>query len=473
MERIKYEQKVWDLEQKELVLYGTLLKRLGERQGLGRNEWHEKASKLANRNLGPPNKLSDIFNNTRKLPLRDIYPYIAALGLSLETQEHYVCEYLKALLDPSLSQYIGVSNRDEIFDQMKERLSKIEDLYTFEFNRASYLEYSLIPELKEKFEIKLCNYHGQLFLDNEEEPNQAIYIHYLLFKDMLSELEGMISEIYNETASKKARKFLDAIMPHDYIEQLKSFGKSIGEDVYHKEWIKHLPKVNSIEKSEVNFLILWLSSSAQRRELFLQLINYIDSSRESVKNYFKGLLITKVHNHFATHIKEFKRCYPMTFTFLVKYDANFKSLIHKKINIDPGYYEIKKSILHTGGVKSGFFKSNRKARKLDLGYRKRILSCYLNYVYLAYQTEVNIDNIKLSKKKEYRKTVDNLISDGLSFNEILLELEEKIKKIKDVPGTLSKMEEASKSMLESISEIYNILEGKEEHNSFFKSLELI
>ncbi len=91
-----------------------MLKALFDRSGLKRNDWHEKAQQLVGRSLGSPTKLSDIFNGkSRSLPMRDIVPYIQALGMRKSETDYYIAEFFKAYCDENLHQYVQSRSKSQ------------------------------------------------------------------------------------------------------------------------------------------------------------------------------------------------------------------------------------------------------------------------------------------------------------------------------------------------------------------------
>lgn len=91
-----------------------MLKALFDRSGLKRNDWHERAQQLVGRSLGSPTKLSDIFNGkSRSLPMRDIVPYIQALGMRKSETDYYIAEFFKAYCDENLHQYVQSRSKSQ------------------------------------------------------------------------------------------------------------------------------------------------------------------------------------------------------------------------------------------------------------------------------------------------------------------------------------------------------------------------
>jgi hypothetical protein len=111
-----------DLEQHKM------LKKLFHRSGLKRDEWHNASEMLAGRTLGSPTKLSDIFRGEhRSLPMRDITPYIQALGLKKSETDYYISEFFKAYCDDNLHQYISKKTGGKEALALRLRISILEN----------------------------------------------------------------------------------------------------------------------------------------------------------------------------------------------------------------------------------------------------------------------------------------------------------------------------------------------------------
>lgn len=118
------DRKIIDLRSGVEIEQNKMLKLLLERSGLKRNEWHAKAQALVGRSLGSPTKLSDIFNGgARSLPMRDIVPYIQALGMNKEECDYYIGEFFKAYCEESFHQYIRTRSKSKEFIVLEQRLS--------------------------------------------------------------------------------------------------------------------------------------------------------------------------------------------------------------------------------------------------------------------------------------------------------------------------------------------------------------
>lgn len=100
-----------------------MLKVLFERSGLKRNDWHQQAQQLVSRSLGSPTKLSDIFNGkSRSLPMRDIVPYIQALGMRKSETDYYIAEFFKAYCDENLHQYVQSRSKSQQILMLEQKL---------------------------------------------------------------------------------------------------------------------------------------------------------------------------------------------------------------------------------------------------------------------------------------------------------------------------------------------------------------
>ncbi len=118
-------QNIFDLEAKEYVSPGVLLKRLMLRAGFSRNEWHESFQNEVARSIGTASKLSDIFADRRKIPLRDIMPLLGTLELPPEKLNYYAAEFLKAHIEPSLASFISTPASNNILQLMNEKNAQL------------------------------------------------------------------------------------------------------------------------------------------------------------------------------------------------------------------------------------------------------------------------------------------------------------------------------------------------------------
>lgn len=116
---------IFDIETKEYVTAGTLLKRLMMRAGIGRNEWHALCQSGITRSLGAPTKLSDVFADRRQLPLRDLHPLIKSLNLPLDRQDYYTAELLKSYLGPDLASFISIPASSDILNVFREKIAQL------------------------------------------------------------------------------------------------------------------------------------------------------------------------------------------------------------------------------------------------------------------------------------------------------------------------------------------------------------
>lgn len=112
-----------------------MLKALFDRSGLKRNDWHERAQQLVGRSLGSPTKLSDIFNGkSRSLPMRDIVPYVQALGMRKSETDYYIAEFFKAYCDENLHQYVQSRSKSQQILMLEQKL-KVKEFEIKRLNR--------------------------------------------------------------------------------------------------------------------------------------------------------------------------------------------------------------------------------------------------------------------------------------------------------------------------------------------------
>jgi hypothetical protein len=120
---MKNDRKIVDLHTGVEMEQNRMLKLLLVRSQLKRNEWHEKAQQLVGRSLGSPTKLSDIFNGQfRSLPMRDIVPYIQALGMRKSETDYYIAEFFKANCDENLHQYVQSRSKSQQILLLEQKL---------------------------------------------------------------------------------------------------------------------------------------------------------------------------------------------------------------------------------------------------------------------------------------------------------------------------------------------------------------
>lgn len=195
----KNDRKIIDLVSGLEFEQNKMLKMLLKRSNLKRNEWHARAERLVNRSLGSPTKLSDIFKGTRSLPMRDIVPYIQALGMKKTETDYYIGEFFKAYCDENLHQYVSSRSKHQQILALEQRLRvqnfelrllkrHIQRITHVDMPLAVYqerkrTEYKLYEELK----IALQHKTGESFAENNKKnkDNYPKDKSYLSFEEFL------------------------------------------------------------------------------------------------------------------------------------------------------------------------------------------------------------------------------------------------------------------------------------------------
>lgn len=375
------ESRVWDIESGQQITAGELLRKLSERSGIGRNEWHEKVQSQVSRSLGAPSKLSDVFANRRQLPLRDIVLFVDVLPLPKKTKEHYICELLRVYIDPSLRKYISDARSTRVLRKLREENERLEqDLVLIVSDSlagkslpiADDAHVNLLPQIKsaERFDMQE--------IDDDNSRRMHFYICRMI-GDVVRELSN------NKNVSPDTQQLISYLVGDDFIERIRVFGKwFIGDDELGYSWIRGLPQVPNAKIIEQALLLMWSESNKASFDITIAAIGSAEASQmtDSQKRTFyldleRATLKPYVRDLFDTFRKE---C-PSLWHFFEKISPSFRYLSRRRWklkDIVDSYHSFVRAI---GSENEAVAQIKSEQNRLSSTYKKRLLDNYFRFVF--------------------------------------------------------------------------------------------